>query len=179
MKKIDTLNEIVTFIQRKHKDVKSLSGQGVYAAKFLRKPSGDRVLVEELNGFRLVDFQICGDNNLVIRQMGAGFVHKSNKKHSLMSRIYLSDLAVINVFDHCTQFYSNSSLDFAYVLNSVAADIEHIAEWIYNQPEILRAQWVAPSDNVDDALSQLVSGRVVHVARELPRLIDMEFDEEI
>ena len=114
MKTLDHLTEVVEYLKRKHPGVRGTMAQsGVYAMKFLRKENGDRLMFEEISGFRIIDCEIKKDT-LIITQLASGYSFRNKFKQVMSSRLFLNDLMLINVYDHCAQFYSHSSIDFAY-----------------------------------------------------------------
>ncbi len=174
MKTLSSLEEVVDFIKKKHSAINK-PGNGVYGLKFLRKSDGKRVMFEEIQGLKLFDWKISG-TELIIHQLAVGFEFKGKtKKHTLSSTLFLRDLVMINIYDHCAQFFSHESIDFAYVEDEYIAHVEHLIEWMNDGDggSILRAQWISPDKNIDRLLEEISIGRTVEKKVNLPRQINM------
>jgi len=171
MKKYDTIDKIVKFMMRKHPDVKS-TRQGVNAWKFLLKSNGTRIPFESSRGFKIIEFDVFDNDTLIIEQAAFGYEFHSQVKSTDSSRLYLTNLAVINVYDHKTEFYSFDTIDFVYIVNSYESKIVMLQEWIDHEPSILRAQWTSPDSRVEQLLNEISVGRSVVQAESPRRLID-------
>lgn len=172
MKVLDSLEDVISFVKTKHRSINK-QGNGVYGMKFLRKPNGHRIMFEEIQGMKLFDWKVNG-TELTIHQLAVGLEHGGKKRrHTLSSTLILRDLVMINVYDHCTQFYSYDSIDFAYVEEEYTSNIEHMTEWLHDETGILRAQWLSPNKHIDRILEEISVGRTIERKIELPRQIDM------
>lgn len=171
MKKYDTIDKIVKFMMRKHPDIKN-TRQGVSAWKFLLKPNGSRVPFESSQGFKIIEFDVFDNNTLIIEQAAFGYEFHSQIKSTASSRLYLTNLAVINVYDHKTEFYSFDTIDFVYIVNTHESKIVMMQEWIDCEMSILRAQWTSPDSRVEQLLNEISVGRSVVQTESPRRLID-------
>lgn len=173
MKKCSNIDEIIEYIQRKHRLVNSRSA-GVHAFKMLRKPSGRRILFEEIHGWRIFKHKVFDETSMTIETLATGLQFKGHKEVRASSKLYLDDLVVINVYDHCAEFFTGSSIDFAYVESDYAAEIELLSEWINNDPGVLRAQWLTPNDDYNRILDEIsTGGRQIELSEGNPRFINM------
>lgn len=170
MKHFDTLDDILVFMKKKHKDVNT-PRKGCYAIKMLRNAVGVRVPFEEMKGFRIHDFHVF-DDAVVIDQI-ARSEFKKNDIHTVSSRLFLLDLIMINVYDHQTDFYSRDSIDFVYIENSIDSKAQMLVAWENPTPGPLRAQWVRNDPQIDRLLAEIGSHRVIREEVKLSRNIDM------
>ena len=184
MKSYDALEGIITYILKKHKYIKqAVTGVGlynkggVYALKMLRKPSGKRIIFEEIKNFRIIKWEAFNINTLIIDTFATGISFKGKEKVSQSSRLFLNDLAVINVYDYTAEFYSRSSIDFSYVYNSHESHQQALNYFVQEKIAPLRAQWVDPDDDLDRLMEELSIGRVIE--EEVPgnRMLDMDFED--
>jgi len=171
MKKFDDLEKLIQFILRKHPDLKS-TRSGVRAWKMLRKPNGTRMPIESMQGFKIINFNIFDENILTIEQLAAGYGFHNKIKQTLSSILYLRDLAVINVYDQKTEFYSLDSIDFVYAINSYESKIIMMQEWFEKEQPILRGQWTSSDGKVEKILDEISVGRSIVQSEESRRLID-------
>ncbi len=180
MKTLKSLADVAKFMKRNHSGLNARSEDGIFGMQFLKKSTGEREMTMDIRGFKIVDIKV--DNmDLILQIYAGGYSFKGQRKHVISSRLFLRNLVLINMYDHCAQFYSNGWIDFAYVEENLAAQIEHFTEWIYGQSNegsrgVLRAQWVAPYDDIDKILDEVVDGRLVYHKLNAPRLIDMDAD---
>ncbi len=172
MKRYETLGEIVEFILRRHRCIKKI-GAGATAYKFLRRRDGRRILFEISKGFKIFEFGVHDENTLVINQLAAGYAFKGKKKHVFSSSLYLQDLVVVNVYDHKADFFSWDSIDFSYIENDFAVDIQMLQEWINNETGIIRAQWIGKDKDVEKILDEIGCGSKIIITPDKKRLIDM------
>ena len=174
MKRYDTLDELITFIQSKHRKINSKQA-GVVGYKLLRKPDGRRILFEEIKGFRIFRFKPVDDRTLIVDTLATGFTFRNNEKITVSSRMFLTDLAVINVYDHRAEFFSSSSVDFAYIEDDKGVELQMLEEYIHDDAGIVRAQWLSKDENVDKILEELAGGRneQVQLSSEQPRFLQL------
>lgn len=174
MKRFETLPDLMTFIQTKHRKINSKQG-GVQGYKMFRKPDGRRILFEEIKGFRIFRFQAVDDRTLTIDTLATGFAFRNNEKITVSSRLFLPDLAVINVYDHRAEFFSSSSIDFAYIEDDKVVELQMLEEYINDDPGIVRAQWLAKDDDVDRILDEVTGGRKAkpQLSTENPRFLHL------
>ncbi len=181
MKRLDALEDIMTFTLRIHRKMGSRPrfGQigmdgGIDGYKIMRKPDGSRILFEHIIGFRIFKHQVMGDNSLLLTTMAGGIDFKGNKKIAIEARTYLTDLAVVNVYDHCTEFFSFSGIDFTYIEQDYGAHVQLLSDWLSEDPGIIRAQWSHKSSEVDRILDEIVVGRKIEQSVRDRRYIDMD-----
>lgn len=173
MKRCATLDEIVEYIQKKHRQVNARNA-GVHAFKILRKPSGRRILFEEIHGWRIFKHKVFNDSTLVIDTLATGLQFRGNKEVRASSKLFLEDLMVINVYDHRAEFFSSSSIDFAYVEAEYAVELQLLSEWVNEDPGVMRAQWINPQEDYDKILDELsLGGRSITLSDDKPRFINM------
>lgn len=178
MKTYNTLNEIVAYIQNKHPSISSVPGGGVNGWKLLRQPDGTRIPVEAMEGFKIVKFEIHNENTLIITQLASGYTFKGGYKHTQSSTLFLRDLVVVNVHDHCAEFLSSSSIDFSYVINNHDAKVQMLHEWIHADPSTVRASWHHRDKNVERILDEISCGRKVAIRRQSKRRhINMDLED--
>ena len=173
MKRFDVLADLVPYIIRKHPFIRS-TRSGVEAYKFFRKPDGRRIPFEHMNGFRIFDMGAYDSNTLVIDQLAAGYTFRNHNKCTVSSKLFLTNLALVNVYDSRAEFFSWDSIDFSYVENNHMTSIHMLHEWQRGDPGILRAQWVCENDSVDKLLERLGIGTQDVRMSYGPRMIDME-----
>jgi len=184
VKQYQTIDEIVKYITKHHLYIKEpVSGQGpmekggAYALKMFRKSDGKRIIFEETKNFRIFDWNVHDKNMLCIDTIAVGLAFKGHKKISQSSRLFLHDLAVINVYDHSAEFYSRNSIDFAYVEHSYESEQQILQEWVRGSPGIMRAQWVNEEDDIDRLLTELSIGRKIQEVVPGARKIDLNFED--
>lgn len=173
MKRFDTLGDLVPYVQRKHPFTRS-TRSGVEAYKFLRRPDGSRIPFEHMNGFRIFDMGAYDNKTLVIDQIAAGYTFRKHNKCTVSSKLFLTSLAVVNIYDLRAEFFSWDSIDFTYLENQHMTSIHMLHEWMRGDPGILRAQWVCENNSVDKLLDRLGVGNHMSHMTYGPRLIDME-----
>jgi hypothetical protein len=153
MKICKTLPEIVENIKTTHRFLHNSTG--IYGIKLLRKANGKRYPFEEIKGLRIQDFSMPDKNTLVIEQVGLGFQFKSNVKHIYTAKLYLSNLAVINVYDERAEFFTVEGIDFCYIHNDYVVNVKMLKEWVNNDPGIVRARWINENDDVQKLLEDI------------------------
>ncbi len=173
MIKFETLDDLIKFIKNHHKCLQ-VSRSGAYGMKFIRKPDGKRIMFEEIRGFKIFDFESVEENSLRISQLACGYALKGKIKHTMSSVLFLSDLVLINVFDHAALFFSRSSIDFGYVENEFCADMEHLSEWLHNLPGIVRGRWESKDPELEKIINEIGLGRKVIEIEKFARGIDFE-----
>ena len=175
MKKCKTVEGIVKYILRKHPTIRGKKpGEGVHAVKLLRKSSGKRLVVEEIDNFRIFDWTAFDDNLLTIDTIATGYVFRGNMEIQQTARLFLHQLVVINVYDYAAEFFSESAIDFAYSLKTREARAQHSYEWLSGKPGILRAQWVDKDNSVARELEILSGGRSIDELIDDGRNFDMD-----
>lgn len=167
-----TLEELTGYLSRKHKNLHRLAG--VYGYKFLKLADGVRVPFEEVKGLSLKDFDILGPNSLAIDLCALGFEFRKNARYTFNSRLLLNDLAVVNVYDYKTEFFSFGTVDFVYMQLNEAARLQLFTEWILEEPGTIRAQWIANLPDVDKIVAEVGADRKVKVVLRPPQPLDME-----
>lgn len=172
MKICDSLSEIIQFIKHRHPYISQTKG-GVYAMKLLRRNDGSRIPFEEMNGFKIFNMLPFGENGLVVESLAAGYAFKGSFKHTVSSKLFLHNLAVINVYDHKTEFYSIKGIDFVYIENTYDSQVQMLQEWIDNDPGILRAQWCHNNTEIEKILHEISVGARVERQISSPRLLDL------
>lgn len=160
----------------KHPYIKKTTN-GVYAIKSLRKDNGERIPFEIMKGFKLFDFNAFEESRLLsIVQLSSGYQHKNNFKHAASSTLYLHNLSVINVYDHKTEFFSSSGIDFTYIEDQYDAQLEIAQEWINDYQSIVRAQWVSIDDEASRILELVNMGYSSLRSASHRRAIDLELE---
>ncbi len=145
-----TLSEIVEFIKNKHTHLNHTNG--VYALKLIRQADGTRLPFEEMRGVRIKNFIVDDDNTLVIEQHSHGKMLRGGlpssyaPSHVFDARIFLTNLAMVNVYDYSAEFLTVDSIDFTYIEQTKEASVVMLSEWLNEQPGILRAQWFMDAD---------------------------------
>lgn len=176
MKIYDNLEDMVHYILKKHKNLRSATG-GVNAYKMLRKPDGRRITFEEVRGFRIIQFQVLDTNTLSVNAMAAGYAFRGQQKQVVSSQLFLQDLVMVNVYDHRAEFFTRASIDFTYITRDKGVDVQMLQEWIEEDSGILRAQWVLKDKDIEKILDEISIGRKVEVEEQERRHIDMTFEE--
>ena len=174
MKSYTKLEEIITYITNTHESLKKNNpGGGVCASKMIRLNSGRRIVFEETQNWRIFDWGITSENSLYIDSIITGFAFKGHKEVQQSSRLFLSDLIIINVFDFAAEFISQSSIDFAYTLNTPAATMQHLYEYSRGKIGDIRARWIYAQNDVDRVLTEASIGRVLTISQD-DRMFDMD-----
>lgn len=169
--KYESLQEILDFIETIHP--KLHSPPGVYCLRMRRTHEGARIPFEELRGVRIKSFEVYDTNTVIATLHSHGMAFKSNRLNTFDGTIYLTDLAMINVYDHSAEFLTNSSIDFVYLEQDKGAKTVMLAEWIHDVPKNLRAQWFKDSET-ERLLSEVGLGRKVRQRINLGRHLDLE-----
>lgn len=177
MKKCDSIEEIIKYIVRKHPTIRDKKpGGGVYAVKLLRKPSGRRLVIEEVENFRIFDWTTFNDNMLTIDTIATGYAFRGNREIQQTARLFLHKLVVINVYDYAAEFFSENAIDFAYTLQTREAHAQHSYEWLSEKPGILRAQWADEDNETTKELESLSGGRYLDELLDDGRNFNMDYD---
>ena len=173
MKRCTTLDEVVGYIQRKHRNVNARQ-KGVHGFKMLRKPSGQRLLFEEIHGWRIFKYKVHNETTLVIKTLATGLLFRGNQEVRASSTLFLNDLIVVNVYDNRAEFFTGSSIDFAYIEADYAVELQLLTEWVNQDPGVLRAQWLTPKNDYDRILEEIsTGGKEVVLSDNKPRFINM------
>ena len=179
MKKCSKLEEVVSFILRRHYKVSDTGSSGGVNASFMYKQyDGKRVVFCEMSNFRIIDWQVMGEDSLSMQTMATGYTFKGNKHVTQSAQCILSNLAIINVYDFAAEFFSENSVDFAYTLGTRDANIQHIYEWIRGDTGTLRASWVNENNTTEQLLNRLSGGDKIIIKKDPSRKVDMDFDIE-
>jgi hypothetical protein len=171
MQRFDSLDEIIQFIQNKHKSLSRM--KGVYGYKMLKRHEGSRIPFEEVKGLTLKQMDVVGDRSVVIDLCCLGYEFKKQMIMSFNSRLFLNNLAVINVYDHKTEFFSFDCVDFVYLETNEDARLQLFKEWILGEPGVMRAQWAAKIPEIEKILDEVGLNRKIKVAEEAARPLDM------
>ena len=172
MKKCETLQELMEYIYRKHPEVKS-GTSGFYGYKLLRKPDGNRILFETVDGFRIFNHN-AGPDWLRLETMASGFEFRGRRQIRQSSQLSLTDLLVASVYDHSAEFYSLSSIDFAYVLKSKESEVTMLSAFVQEDTPPVRAQWQSPNEEIERLLEVISIGRKVKSVPKTRRMIEMD-----
>ena len=175
MKNLDSLVDVIQLIQKYHHQLRRPTA-GAIAYKFIRKPDGRRIAFEYSKGFKIFNFKVPDSSTLVIEQLSSGYEFKGSYKHVMSSMLYLTDLSVINIYEHQADFYSWNSIDFSYVENIGEVNIKMLQDWIHNTNDNLIAQWKSSDDHVDRILEEITVGKKVEFAPPRRRMVDMSGD---
>ena len=177
MKRLETLDDVMIYINQKHRKINSKAG-GVHGMKMLRKPNGRRIMFEEIKGFRIFKWQILDDTTLMLQTLANGFKFRGHEKsYTVSSWLHLTDLSVVNIYDHRASFFSMDSIDFSYVEDDFASELQMLQEWVNDEPGELRAQWVAHNESVNRILAEVTSdidAEAEAIFTELRRFLDMK-----
>lgn len=175
MKQCKCLSEIVDFIRSKHRNIAD-RGKGVTGYKILRKPSGQRILFEEIKGWRILKFDVHKENCLSIDTFAAGLQFRGKSEIKSSSRMFLDDLLIINVYDNSAEFLTLSSIDFSYIESDYKVEIQVLTEWVNSNPGIIRAQWVSPVEDYDKIIDYAtgLNERKVLLSDDKPRFLNIE-----
>ena len=167
-----SLTDLVDYINKTHHFLKTSSG--VYGIKLLRKANGKRIPFEEIKGLKIHDISVHNKDTVVIEQAGFGLQFKSNVKHIYKAKLFLSNLAVVNVYDERTAFFTIDNIDFCYIQNNYSVNVKMLKEWINHDPGILRAQWVNKDSDVHKILDEIGGDRKIKISVTPPRNINMK-----
>lgn len=170
MKQMNTLAEMITYLKNKHNFTRTK--EGAYGMKFLKRPSGQRILIEEFNGFRSLGYMAHEPNGLVITQYASGIRFKGIEKITMSSKLFLMNLVIINVYDHVAEFFSTDGIDFAYAENGHVAEMELLDE-MFREPGPIRAKWVWENPDIKQMLEEIDRGRRIKVAPSVGRDLDL------
>ena len=172
----ESLSDILSFMQRIHVYVRQINC-GISAFKFLRLSNGSRVPFEEIEGFRLTNFEVIEDDGIIISHRGI-FPSTKYKAFTVKQRMYLTSLAVINVYDHVTEFLSDSAIDFCYVENQHDVQKQMMQEWVYDKPGNLLARWISPKIDRDVSNIGFAAGRYIRRKAKGPiRNLNLDYTE--
>lgn len=168
MQSFDTLEGIVGFMLQRHPSVRRPDG-GCTAWKFLRRPDGSRVAIEEQKGFKIVQYNLMDENGLSITQLASGYTFDSRQKHVMSSQLFLHDLVLVNVYDFKTEFFSSASIDFVYILNEWGVRTQVAQALVNEDAGIIRGQWIKKDQVLESLLEQISFGKQVEVAPQVKR----------
>lgn len=179
VKKLQTLEEVVQYINLKHKYLNN----SVDIFKFIKYPNGQRKMIQEVKGGRIYNFDPIDKNVLIMTDSyyGQSQVNTPGKKGSFklhlketISRNYICDLVMINLYDYSAEFLTTDKIDISYVDGSKATKTILMAEWIQNINSELRAQWILDPE-MDELIDEMTHGsKKINVARKMNRNIEIE-----
>lgn len=176
MKRCQTIDEIVEFILSNHKKIRDKGQDGGVTASFMFRKGGKRWVFNEINNFRIFDWDVLPNNCLSVQTISTGYIFRGNRQIQQTSRTILPGLAVINVYDHSAEFFSEDGIDFAYTINTEDANFQHIYEWSRGIVGDLRATWVDETNTTEKLLMHLASGPKIVLIPDVVRSVDMDFD---
>lgn len=178
MKKLDDLQSAMDFIYNKHRGINS-PARGVNGYKMLRRPNGSRYVFECIKGFRIFRHFVFPQDPrcLTLETMGTGITQKGETKITVTCHLYLSELSVINIYDHRCEFLSNGSIDFAYIENEYSAELSVASEFMFNEEGILRAQWTSQDESAAVLLKEISVSRTMKLATPR-RYIDISEEDD-
>lgn len=140
MKQYEDISQILEYMSKKHVNLQSHQ-KGVKGYKFF-KHGNSRLLFEEITGFQIVDFQVFDNSDISITTVAKGFTYKNNVKTTVTAKLFLNDLALINVYEHSAEFLTCNSIDFSYIENDYDVSLKIFSNWLAKSPSELKAQWV-------------------------------------
>lgn len=173
MKQFATINEIMVYMLEKHGFV-GKNRSGGYGIVTFRKADGNRNIVQEMRYFRIFKYDIYDGDTLLLHNIITGLAFKGKEIRSASSILYLPELLQINVYDQGSHFYTDSGIDFGYVLDEKSVTIKMMRAWIDDTAPVMRAQWRTPNRLVDDFLDELTFGRKVVRVTKGKRNIDIK-----
>jgi len=177
MKRIETIQGIVEYLLHRHPQVRQTTGGGVSCFKTIKKKDGTRSIFETTSGFRIIKYDIIDDNSLTIDQLASGYHFKGSHKVVQTSKLFLTDLIAINVYDYRAEFFS-FGIDFVYLVKDPSSKTQLMNDWVNQETGILRAQWVHKDEDVEKMLDEISFGRKIIVHDEFSsRPILMDDDE--
>ena len=163
MKNYKDIKSIMGYILKKHQFV-GKQNVGGYGIVTFRKKDGIRNIIQQLKYFRIFKYSVHDDNTVLIHNMITGISFDGKQIQSSSSVLYLPDLIQINVYDNGTHFFTDSGIDFGYVMDSYSVVIRSLRAWIDDQSPVLRAQW-RNSDKSSDLLDKLTFRNVITIPR--------------
>ena len=140
----------------------------------LRRPDGRRIIFETVDGFRIFDYKQLTEDSLQISQLATGFEFRGQRRVHQTAHLCLSDLAVVNVYDHGAEFCSVSSIDFSYIEKTQNSEVELLSDFVTGTRPVVRAQWLSPRDETERILSDITVGRKITQIVIPKRMIDMD-----
>lgn len=173
MKRFDDISDIMKFMLDKHKFVGKTKSGG-YGTVMLRKSDGTRQMIHEFRYFRIFKHELLAPNVLALYNIITGMSFRGKQTTSSTSILYLTDLLQINVYDHGTHFFTDGSVDFAYVLDEDPVKRKLVQAWIEDDPGVVRATWCNPDKDIDDLLDELTFARRVERVQKGKRNLDIE-----
>lgn len=177
MKILETLNDVVDFIIRKHSGLRG-NGPGAHLYKFLKQADGTRIPIEQSSGFKVIKFTAFKENCLSIVSHASGFAFKGNAKQISSSTLFLQNLILINIYDNRAEFLSSIGIDFVYIVDEFSSNIQLLNEWINDIPSTVRARWIYKDNDVDALLDEISIGRKVHVTKKTIRPLCLDDFED-
>lgn len=155
MIKYETLDDVMQHISTHHK---FLSRAGGYGLVLLRKPNGQRIIVQEMRYFRIFGYKTIAPNFLMIQNIMTGLAFKGKELVAASSNLYLTDLVQVNVYDSTSHFISRAGIDFAYVDEEQSATIKALQEFVHNSTQGVRVRWTDKNANEEDLLDAMSFG---------------------
>ena len=171
-KNLDTLDEVINFLYLMHRTIQTPSGRGLYGIKSLRKSNGVQIPFEEVAGFKISNCAVQSYNSIMIETIGKSHFSikvqdKDTKQYKMVtidypvtSRLFLANLAVVDIYDHCVHFYSHSGIDFSYIEQTTSAVVKAMTEWVHNDHGNIIARWMDKQSPVSQLLEQLEDKRI-------------------
>lgn len=178
IKTFATLDGMLDFINRKYVD--SFRKKGSYCLKMLRRRDGSRVIFEEMNGVLIDKFETYDSNTVVVYQRSHGKVFQYHKEGLLQvdqraifdARIFLQDLAMINVYDYSIEFLTVEGIDFVCLVKDRSASMSILSDWIDDQQGILRVQWVRDRE-AEEILDGVGPDKIIELLAPNTRNVDL------
>lgn len=169
MKKLTDLESVINFIKSSHQIVDT--PHSIIGYSMLKRPNEEsRIIFEQINGFKISDFSVRGQN-ICLRTIASGFSFKGNVKLSVLGELCLQHLSVINVYESHSEFLSNNAIDFTYVINNDDVKNELLFEWIGKFNSNLLAQWLSGDESNDRILKEIRNKKIKPKTRK--RYLDM------
>lgn len=177
MKRFEDLKDMLGYIGNKHRQLRAVTGKGVYGSLLSRNRDGSRIQFGLIQGLKIKNFDVYDDNTIVLEYFGAGYQFKGKQRQVMSARLFLADIQVVNVYDHSAEFFSKNSIDFTYMLQDYVAEMEALQQWVSQSPDLLRAQWLSKDDRVDQLLDEITVGRKIKMQVEVPRGLSFDYEE--
>lgn len=134
---------------------------GGYGLVTHRKNDGVRNIVQEMRYFRIFKYDVYDDDTLLIYNIITGLSFRGKNIQSSSSILYLPELLQINVYDYGSHFFTDSGIDFGYVLDEKSVTIQLLRAWINEDSSPMRAQWRTSDESLDNFLEEMTFGKKV------------------
>lgn len=169
--RFESLQDTVDFIVKTHKHLRSKCG--VYCLKLLRNSDGSRIPFEEMNGVKIDEFEVHDSDTIIVKQHSHGTSFRGGILHAFDAKIWLTGLAMINVYDYSTEFWSTKGIDFVYLQQTKEAKTVLLSEWLHGTPKNLRGQWFR-DDEAEELLNEIGLGRRVKQTIRIGKHLDLD-----